>query len=238
MRAALLLPAGLAAGLAACAVAAVTACSPAPTHGAHRSLSPVAAPYPSTRPAASRPVAGGLADRTGHLLIGAADLGPGYGRATAGAPMALACTPGAPTVDDRLAHVSKAAVAYVDDVAGVQVGEQIYVYPDRAGAREHEQLLAAGLACAHGTIRATGHQTAVTVTGPADLHQQLAVHNDAAQRWGLDSDRFGEQLIVVRTGPVVVQVTVVTEPGTTPQLDVVQIVEASVSKVLATAGTG
>src|SRR6185312_1574833 len=135
--------------VAICAVSAVTlaACSgttdgssgpgshaifPAAHSSATHSPSAVPSPYPTSArptrsPAESSSTSASQRD-VDRVLLTAHQLGSDFVRASDDAPSALPCTPSAPPVDDQIRHVEKGNVVFVDDVAGTQVSEQVYVY--------------------------------------------------------------------------------------------------------------
>ena len=219
--------------------------SPAP-HAVRHTAAPASrtpassapAPYPSTT-APSRPVASsgassgapsGASDVDRALLV-ASDLGSGYAATTPDAPAALPCTPDRPPVDDQVRHVEKGNAVYVDDIAGSQVSEQIYVYRAPAQALRHQAVLDAGLSCRHGSLQGQP----VTVLGPSDVRGQLRLHTDSAQVWIVHTGQFSGALVALRIHAVVVQFAVVARDGAESHLDVKKVVVAGLTKLYAVA---
>jgi hypothetical protein len=229
---------------------AATACS-GTTHGvggprahpvfpvAHTSAahSPSAHPSPfptahaSAEPTTSSPGAQRDVDR---VLLTADQLGSGFVRAADAAPAALPCTPGAPPVDDQVAHVEKGNTVFVDDVAGVQVSEQVYVYRGVSDALRHEHVVHAGLACSRGSMQ--GAQ--VDITGPTDVGAQLPERHDSAEAWVVKTAQVTGVLVAVRIHAVVVQFAIVAEDGAKPDLDAQHVVEVGLKNILRAVAKG
>jgi hypothetical protein len=226
---------------------AVAACSSATAGSAHHPVrvSPVAkttaAPSsaPSSRPApypspthSSHPTTSptGNSDVERALLV-ASDLGDGFAAAAPDKPSSLPCTPDRPPVDDQVRHVEKGNAVFVDDIAAEQVSEQIYVYGSVADALRHQTIVTDGLACRHGTMGGA----AVTVLGPSDVRRQLSQHPDAAKVWIVRTAQVSGALVAVRLHAVMVQFAVVAQNGNESQLNVKQVVEAGLTKILAVA---
>lgn len=223
----------LTAALGACAAVALTACSTSSGDSATGSHRP--APYPSrsTTPNMSASTAPSGESAVGHMLVTAHDLGRGFVSAQPDAPAALPCTPTDPTVDAQVHHIDKGEAVFVNDLGGVQVSEQIYVYGSISDAQRHESIDDRGLACAQGRLGSTP----VTVSGPIDLHSRLGEYSDSAQAWGVKTARFSAAMVAVRIHAVVVQFAIVAETGAQSSIDTRQIVAAGVHKVLAAVAT-
>jgi len=224
----------LTAALAAGAAVALTACSTSSSDSATGPNRP--APYPSrSGAAAASSVSTPPVDESaiGQVLVTAHDLGRGFVRAQPDAPAALPCTPNDPPVDDQVRHVDKGDAVFVNDLGGVQVSEQVYVYGSVGDAQRHESIDERGLGCEHGRFGSTP----VTVTGPIDLHSRLGQYSDSAEAWGVKTARFSGAMIAVRIHAVVVQFAIVAETGARASVDARQIVAAGVHKVLAAAAT-
>jgi hypothetical protein len=168
------------------------------------------------------------------VLLTARQLGSGFVQASDAAPSALPCTPDTPPVDDQVRHVEKGNAVFVDDVAGVQVSEQIYVYSAVADAQRHERIVRAGLGCDHGTMQ--GAQ--VSIAGPSDIHSQLPERNDTAQAWVVKTAQVSGVLVAVRIHAVVVQFAVVAENGPSPDIDAEQVVETGLKNILSAVSRG
>ncbi len=221
----------LTAAVAIGAAVALTACSATTNGSTGNSHRP--APYPTkTAASSSSPPPSLPADS--HLeraLLTARDLGRGFVRTQDDPPAALPCTPTAPPVDDQVRHVEKGGAVFVDDMGGVQVSEQVYVYGAVADAQRHESIDEAGLGCARGRLGTTP----VKVTGPVDLRSRLGRRADSAHAWGVQTTQFSGALIAVRIHAVVVQFAIVAEAGSTAHIDAQQIVQTAVHKVFVAA---
>ena len=234
---------------AVCALSAVTlaACSgttsgksgpdaqaifPAAHSSAKHSPSAVPSPYPTAGRPTQSP--GGVSSTSAaqrdvdRVLLTARQLGSGFVQAADAAPSALPCTPTAPPVDDQVRHVEKGNVVFVDDVAGEQVSEQIYVYSTVADAQRHERIVQAGLACARGVMQGAR----VRIAGPTDIHGKLAERNDTAQGWAVETAQVSGVLVAVRIHAVLVQFAVVAENGSAPDIDAKQVVETGLKNIL------
>ncbi|HEY2296088.1 MAG TPA: hypothetical protein VGH43_00050 [Jatrophihabitans sp.] len=141
-----------------------------------------------------------------------------------------ALLPDAAPVDDQVSHVEKGDTVFVDDVAGVQVSEQVYVYGAVADARRHEHIVHVGLACAHGTMQGAP----VTIAGPSEVGARLSERNDTAEAWVVKTARVSGVLVAVRIHAVV-QFAIVAENGCSPDLDARHVVETGLKNIL-TAG--
>jgi hypothetical protein len=223
--------ASVTAALAAAAAVALTACSTSPSGSADGSTRP--APYPSAAAASVPATATGGDPAIERLMVGARDLGRAFVRAQPDAPAALPCTPNDPPVDDQVPHVGKGNAVYVDDLGGVQVSEQVYVYGSAHDAERHQSIDERGLDCARGTMGST----LVTVDGPVDLRGRLGGHCDSAQAWGVRTSRFSGALVAVRVRAVMVQFAIVAETGAKASVDVQRVVRDGVQKVLTVAGS-
>jgi hypothetical protein len=164
-----------------------------------------------------------------RVLLTAAQLGPGFVRAANSAPSALPCTPDGAPVDDQVSHVEKGNIVFVDDVAGVQVSEQVYVYGTVADARRHEHVVHVGLACTHGTMQGAP----VTIAGPSDVGARLSERHDTAEAWVVKTAQVSGVLVAVRIHAVVVQFAIVAENGSSPDLDAQHVVETGLKNILA-----
>lgn len=210
----------------------------AQTSSAHSSSTALPSPYPtggrSSQSPSGAPSTSAAQRDVDRVLLTAHQLGSGFVRAADDAPSALPCTPDAPPVDDQVTHVEKGNAVYVDDVAGVQVSEQIYVYSAVADAQRHERIVGAGLACAHGTMQGAP----VNIAGPSDIHAQLPERNDTAQAWVVKTAQVSGVLVAVRIHAVMVQFAVVAENGTSPDIDAKQVVEAGLENILRAVSQG
>jgi hypothetical protein len=167
-----------------------------------------------------------------RVLLGAAEIGAGFVRADNDGPAPLPCTPHDPPVDDQVRHVEKGGVVYVNDVQGVQVSEQVYVYDSTAAAVRHQRIAEKGLACTHGTLDGRP----ITVLGPSDVRSQLRERSQAAEVWVVKTDQVSGALIAVRIHAVVIQFAVVAEKGASSNVDAKQVVETGLAKITAAAG--
>ena len=222
------------AALAAGAAVALTACSTTSSDATARSNRP--APYPSRSAAsavsnaATAPARGSAIER---VLVTSADLGRGFVRAQPDPPAALPCTPNEPPVDVQVHHLDKANAVFVNDLGGVQISEQVYVYGSARDALRHQKIDEHGLDCARGRFGTTP----VTVTGPSDLRGRLGEYSDSAQAWEVKTERFSGVMVAVRIHAVIVQFAIVAETGAQSSVDARQIVAAGVQRVLAAATT-
>jgi hypothetical protein len=223
--------ASLTAAVAVGAAVALTGCSS--TTGGSAGNSHRAAPYPTkTAASSSSPAPSPSADT--HLdraLLTSHDLGRSFVRTQNDPPAALPCTPTAPPVDAEVHHIEKGAAVFVDDMGGVQVSEQVYVYGAVADAQRHESIDEAGLRCARGRLGTT----AVKVTGPVDLRSRLGQPADSARAWGVTTTQFSGALIAVRIHAVMVQFAIIAQTGSTAQIDAQQIVRTAVHKLVVAA---
>lgn len=235
---------------AVAAAAALTACSSAtagsaqhpgrpvqPSQAAQTSTATVSkhpTPYPSSAPApdpSSTPrTASGTSD-VDQALLAASDLGRDFAAGAPDEPSSLPCTPDRPPVDEQVHHVEKGDAVYVDDLAGTQVSEQIYVYRTPGEAVRHQSILEAGLSCRRGSMQGRP----VTLLGPTDVRRQLRLHTDSAQVWIARTGQVSAALVALRIRAVVVQFAVVAEDGAESNLDVKKVVVAGLTKLYAVA---
>lgn len=197
----------------------------------HASRSAPASPYPSATPTAALTSTSSGASDVDRALLVASDLGAEFAAAEPDKPATLPCTPNRPPVDDQVRHVEKGNAVFVDDIAGEQVSEQIYVYGSTGDALRHENILEAGLGCRHGVLAGS----AVTVLGPSDVRRQLSQRPDSAKVWIIRTDQVTGALVAVRLHAVMVQFAVVAQNGDEADLDVKKVVQAGLTKILAVA---
>jgi hypothetical protein len=165
------------------------------------------------------------------LLLTAGEVGRGFLPAEDDPPSPLPCTPDRPAVDDQVHHVAKGGAVYVDDMAGLQFSEHIYVYRSVGDALRHERAVERGLACRTGRLPSGP----VSIEGPVDVGAELAPRHDVAEAWSVHTAQVTGSLIAVRIHAVVVQFAFLARPDVTPTIDAKQVVVAGLKKLLAAA---